>query len=141
MKQTNRLSLSMKNEKQNELEKVAKMFCAWRKNRKRGARIPLRLWKEAVDLADKYPLSFIAEELSLNRLQLEKRVFGKKSMEKQTPAFVELPRPPEIFSKNENSDCEFSFACNRIFGLTINFHLRLQIDKLPILKKTKGDKR
>lgn len=56
------------------LQHVEKRFCVWRRNRKRGEKIPIALWQAAVELAEQYSLDEISAALALDRERLEKRV-------------------------------------------------------------------
>lgn len=69
-------------------------FQAWRRGRRRGTRIPERLWKLAVKLADAHGLSNTATVLKLDYYALKKRVESTNSRgHSAAPAFVELSPP------------------------------------------------
>lgn len=53
---------------------VEKQFRSWRRNRKRGEKIPIELWQAAVELAGQYSLDEISAALTLDCERLEKRV-------------------------------------------------------------------
>ena len=55
------------------LEVVAEHFALWRSKRKRGERIPQRLWSEAVALVDGEGLARVAHTLRLNPTELKTR--------------------------------------------------------------------
>ena len=63
---------------------VEKQFRSWRRNRKRGEKIPIELWQAAVELAGQYSLDEISAALTLDCERLEKRVEN---------ASDRLPRP------------------------------------------------
>ena len=55
------------------LPEVHARFTAWRKNRKRGRRIPEELWSAAVELTKVHTLSAISLQLKLSYTELKKR--------------------------------------------------------------------
>ncbi len=75
-------------------------FHAWRESRRRGQRIPERLWQVAVDLLSHYTVEQVAGRLALNRGHFEKRLAaqrgggGERRLEQPTLAsgFVEIGR-------------------------------------------------
>ena len=67
------------NQKQQEtdrpnLEAVRRQFEKWRGKRKRGARIPQRLWQTAVGLSDRHSVGEIARVLGLHYGRLKQRI-------------------------------------------------------------------
>ena len=56
------------------LEAVQKQFEHWRVNRKRRGPIPEELWRQAVCLADDYPLVQVSKVLRLHYTELKRRV-------------------------------------------------------------------
>ena len=55
------------------LEEVAEHFEQWRRNKRKGERIPEQLWSEAVDLVSSYGVSRVARTLRLGGRDLNKR--------------------------------------------------------------------
>ena len=55
------------------LEEVAEHFEQWRRNKKRGQRIPEQLWDEAVSLVNTYGVSQITRVLRLSGTDFNKR--------------------------------------------------------------------
>ena len=55
------------------LEAVAEHFEQWRSNKKKGERIPEKLWGEAIDLVDTYRVSQVTRTLRLGGADLNKR--------------------------------------------------------------------
>ena len=55
------------------LEAVAEHFEQWRASKKKGERIPEKLWKEAIDLVDTYGISQVTRTLRLGGADLNKR--------------------------------------------------------------------
>jgi len=55
------------------LETVAEHFEQWRRNKKKGERIPEKLWSEAIDLVDRYGVSQVTRTLRLSGTDLNKR--------------------------------------------------------------------
>jgi|TARA_Y100000031_G_C8219623_1_gene385205 hypothetical protein len=56
------------------LEAVRQRFEKWRRERKRGTKIPQRLWQAAVGLSDRHSVGEIATVLGLHYGRLKKRV-------------------------------------------------------------------
>ena len=55
------------------LEEVAEHFKQWRNVKKKGERIPERLWSEAIALVGTYGVSQVAQSLHLSGTDLNKR--------------------------------------------------------------------
>jgi len=55
------------------LETAAEHFAQWRSNKKKGERIPEKLWGEAIDLVDRYGVSQVTRTLRLGGADLNKR--------------------------------------------------------------------
>jgi len=55
------------------LEEVAEHFEQWRRNKKKGKRIPEHLWNEAVGLVGTYGVSRVTRTLRLSGTDLNKR--------------------------------------------------------------------
>ncbi len=55
------------------LETVAAHFEQWRRNKKKGERIPEQLWSEAIDLVGRYGVSQVTRTLRLSGTDLNKR--------------------------------------------------------------------
>lgn len=71
---------------------VERNFAAWRATRKQGARIPLRLWAQAIALAKTQGVTKTALDLRLNFTQLRKRLDQDAAPQKRKgEGFVELP--------------------------------------------------
>ena len=60
------------------LESVLDQFIAWRKSRKRGARIPDSLWSQALSLSDTYSVGQITSRLGLGWESFHKRLCQKQ---------------------------------------------------------------
>lgn len=54
------------------LEEVSEQFNQWRGNKKRGERIPQRLWSAAIGLLSRYPITRISRTLRLSSADLRK---------------------------------------------------------------------
>jgi len=63
-----------------ELSLVAERLGHWRQLRKRGERIPVALWGQAVELASRYGVNRTARALGLDYYHLKKRVKAKTSL-------------------------------------------------------------
>ena len=56
------------------LEEVRKQFENWRRERKKGGRIPQRLWQAAAGLSDRHSVGKIATALVLDHGRLKQRI-------------------------------------------------------------------
>jgi hypothetical protein len=79
------------------LEEVAEHFEQWRRNKKKGKRIPEHLWSEAVGLVSTYGVSQVTRTLRLSGSDLNKRRgIAATSKRRQgaggKTAFVEIDR-------------------------------------------------
>jgi len=79
------------------LEEVAEHFEQWRRSKKRGQRIPERLWDEAVNLVGTYGVSEITRILRLSGTDFNKRrgIVGPGKRRRGSAAktaFVEIDR-------------------------------------------------
>lgn len=77
------------------LEAVAEHFEQWRSNKKKGERIPEKLWSEATDLVGRYGVSQVSRTLRLSGTDLNKRRgiagTGQRRRSQDTKAaFVEI---------------------------------------------------
>jgi hypothetical protein len=75
------------------LEEVAEHFEDWRRGKRRGERIPERLWLEAIALAEHHAPSSVARRLRLSGRDLNRRrgVIGSRAARSEASAtFVEL---------------------------------------------------
>ena len=75
------------------LERVHDQFMAWRKVRKRGERIPKRMWESAAKMASDYGLKRTATVLGLDYVSLKSHVDRQRTDSSSTATFVELPSP------------------------------------------------
>jgi len=80
------------------LEEVAEHFAQWRRNIKKGERIPQQLWHEAIELVETHDVSQVTRTLRLSATDLNKRrgIVGT-SQRRQAPvaaAFVEVEHAP-----------------------------------------------
>ena len=80
------------------LEEVAKHVEQWRGRKKKGERIPQRLWNEALGLVEDYGISQVSRSLRLSYTELNKRlkIIEAEQRRQQAPsaetAFVEIDR-------------------------------------------------
>ena len=79
------------------LEEVAKRFAEWRSQKKKGERIPARLWSEAIDLLSDYPISLITRTLHLCATDLKRHQAALPAIrDREVPrcemSFVEVDR-------------------------------------------------
>jgi hypothetical protein len=72
-----------------EIEEAREQFENWRRDRKRGERIPANMWETAVGLAKQHGVWPTAKALHLDHSRLKRRVRNDEGDEK-SGAFVEL---------------------------------------------------
>ena len=77
------------------LEAVSEHFAQWRRNKRKGERIPEQLWSEAIDLVDTYGVSQVTRTLRLSGTDLNKRrgIVGtgqRRRSQDGKAAFVEI---------------------------------------------------
>lgn len=78
-----------------ELERGAVRFEQWRRQRRRGERIPAALWATAVELATRHGVSRTARTVGVGYQQLRARIggHGRAIAERPTVTLVEVPPP------------------------------------------------
>ena len=113
------------------LETVAEHFEQWRSAKKKRERIPDHLWREAIDLLDRYGISHVIRTLRLNGSDLNKRrgitartqrakVTATKASRK-APAFVEID--PQAVAQASGRDTTASWLeLQRPDGLCLRIH-------------------
>ena len=76
-----------------QLAQAKQGFDRWRRSRKRGRRIPERLWLLAAEAASIHGIHATARELRLNSTRLKEQfhALAQDQAFPQTPGFVELP--------------------------------------------------
>jgi hypothetical protein len=77
------------------LEAVSRHVEQWRSRKKRGERIPQRLWSEALTLVGTHGLSRVSRTLRLSYTELDKRLRAVEAEQRRKPgsegtAFVEI---------------------------------------------------
>jgi hypothetical protein len=81
-----------------EIEEARQQFENWRRDRKRGARIPADLWATAVAVAKEHGVWPTAKALHLDHSGLKRRIWHEEENEKSS-AFVELvPQGTMLYS-------------------------------------------
>jgi len=70
--------------------RVQQKLTHWRQRRRRGARIPEALWREAAKLASAHGINRIARALRLDYYSLQKRATALAGSGTRAPEFVEL---------------------------------------------------
>lgn len=93
-------------------------FEAWRRIRKRGTRIPNRLWTLAVDLAMTHGLNRTAAALNLDYYSLKRRVeSATPATHVAVPPFVELAPP-------QTGPGECMIELEDLHGASMRVHLK-----------------
>jgi hypothetical protein len=70
---------TIRHPKSSVLEEARQSFEHWRATREKFGPIPAELWKEAVELAGKYPVTTVSKVLRLSYADLRKRMNGEAS--------------------------------------------------------------
>jgi len=91
---------SKRREVPSRLSQLERRFAAWRKNRTRGERIPMPLWKSAAKAAANYGLHQTARALKLDYYSLKKHLDQRSESTTANDAFVPLP-PTTTFLAGE----------------------------------------
>jgi hypothetical protein len=73
----------MENPLSRNLNNVRSEFEAWRSQRKKGERIPEKLWESAISMLEHYPFHQVRKELNLNAKQFQERANAKGKTTKQ----------------------------------------------------------
>ena len=81
------------------LDEVTEHFAQWRRNKKKGERIPQPLWNEAIELVETHGVSQVTRALRLSATDLNKhRGIAGTRQRRQAPvaeaAFVEVEHAP-----------------------------------------------
>jgi hypothetical protein len=103
------------------LSLLQQRFALWRKERRKGARIPEALWKSAVASAVDFGVSKTASVLKLDYYGLKKRMERQRGRVPQSgsaAAFVEVPNPVAGLAK----ECVIEFDNGR--GSCMRVHLK-----------------
>ncbi len=101
------------------LRRAAEGFQRWRRTRRRGTLIPVRLWTLAIELAATYGVCKTASTLKLDYYSLKRRLSEGPSAEAVRPTgFLELPSSPLAVAGECIIDCENSA------GARMRIHLK-----------------
>jgi hypothetical protein len=121
------------------LEEVAEHFERWRRNKKRGDRIPQPLWDEAIGLVETHGISQVTRTLRLSATDLNKRRgIVRASQRRQTliaeTAFVEVERAPIPVSDTEAMWMELE----RPDGMRLRIRPSQGVDMLALVDRFMG---
>jgi hypothetical protein len=114
------------------LGRLEQRFAAWRKDRRRGERIPASLWRAAVKLAEDYGLNQTAAVLKLDYDSLKRQV-DRYAVESPAspPAFVQLPPVPLA------SECVIEWEDGS--GASLRMHLKGEVPDVLALGRSFWD--
>ena len=121
------------------LEEVAEHFERWRRNKKRGDRIPQPLWDAAIGLVETHGVSQVTRALRLSATDLNKRrgIVGA-SRRRQAPiaetAFVEVEHPLVPVSDAEAMWMELE----RPDGMRLRIRPSQDVDMLALVDRFMG---
>jgi len=99
------------------LETAAEHFEQWRRTKKKGERIPEKLWSEAIDLVDRYGVSQVTRTLRLSGTDLNKRrgVVGtgqRRHLSRSSRRLCSRLRgPPPALRHGWSWNARMGFAC------------------------------
>ena len=114
------------------LEQVREQFDAWRKNKKSGSRIPMKLWRAAIDVSCQHSILEVSRELKLNFNDLKSRVQEAEEDRAYDPirhaGFVEIPL---CLPKD---DSQWLVEMERPDGAKMKMHLGGHVDALALSK-------
>jgi hypothetical protein len=101
-----------------QIERLRKHFEDWRKRRKPRARIPIRLWNAAVQVAGECGLNRTAKALRLDYYTLKKRIDASGGVQEPAPVFIELSPA----ASGSTSEC--IIECENRNGAKMRIHLK-----------------
>ena len=124
------------------LEEVAEHFEDWRRQKRRGERIPEQLWSEAIALVEAYGLSQVTRRLRLSGRDLNKRRgllgSGRRRRRAEAPAtFVELA-PEVVVQAQRRQSTPGCLELIRPDGLRLRIEPGDGIDARAVLKRFMG---
>jgi hypothetical protein len=76
-----------------DLNRLQRQLSGWRRRQSGRVRLPEVVWKAATELARTQSPSRVARTLQLDYYKLRERLAGTFSLERTTPAFVEVKGP------------------------------------------------
>jgi hypothetical protein len=121
------------------LEEVAEHFERWRRNKKKGDRIPQPLWDEAIGLVQTHGVSRVTRTLRLSATDLNKRrgIVGTRQR-RQEPVgeatFVQIEHTPIAAPDAETQWMELE----RPDGMRLRIRPSRGVDMLALLERFMG---
>ena len=114
---------------ENSLKRAEKRFLVWRRDPKRGRRIPEELWDLAVEAAGENGVSRVVRELKLDFNALKDRLRAKKGPEGKPMEFVEvsaplLPSPSITIQMEDGNGIRMRLECSGMGPETLSPILR-----------------
>ena len=121
------------------LEEVAAHFAQWRRNKKKGERIPQPLWREAIELVNTHGVSKVTRTLRLSATDLNKHrgIVGAKQRRQalvSKTAFVEVEHPPIPVPDTEAMWMELE----RPDGMRLRIRPTQGVDMLALVERFMG---
>jgi len=118
------------------LQEVAEHFERWRRNKKRGDRIPQPLWDEAIGLVETHGVSRVTRTLRLSATDLNKRrgIVGTRQHWQAAvaqAAFVEMAQTPIAAPDAETQWMELE----RPDGMRLRIQPSQGVDMLALLER------
>ena len=124
------------------LNGVAKHFEQWRSTKKKGERIPERLWSEAIGLLGEHSLSQVTRTLRLGWADLnQRRRMMDSGKDRQSiggaMAFVEIDTSV-VDQTLMPSDSTVAIELERSDGLRLRLHRAKRADMLALIERFMG---
>jgi len=121
------------------LAEVAEHFERWRKNKRKGDRIPEQLWSEAAGLVSTYGVSRVARTLRLSGRDLNKRRGMTEAVRNEEasggyPSFVEMDRV-ELQSVAGPESAAVWMELERADGMRLRIRAAHGVDMLGLVER------
>ncbi len=121
------------------LEEVAEHFERWRRNKKKGDRIPQPLWDEAIGMVEPHGVSRVTRTLRLSATDLNKRrgIVGTRQRRQAAvaeAAFVQIEQTPIAAPDTEAQWMELE----RPDGMRLRIRPSQGVDMLALLERFMG---
>jgi hypothetical protein len=125
------------------LETAAAHFAQWRRNKKKGERIPEQLWGEAIDLVGRYGVSQVTRALRLSGTDLNKRrgMVGtgqRRRGQGEKTAFVEIDPAVVDPAVGPQASATAWMELERPDGLRLRIHPREGNELLALVDRFLG---
>ena len=118
-----------------DIEEARRRLETWRKSRRRGKRIPARLWALAAALAHTHGVSPVSQRLGLDYNGLKRRAEAmgapRRSRLKPPPGFIELPLVGQL---GQGPNCTVELARGEGAKMTIRWEGKEGLDLVGLVE-------